>query len=90
MTIYVYKEDYEEPEEPVKAVLTPAQRTVVKTKMQQRVDSRGKVPIRELVLLASEHSFSLGLHFPKSVFIEIALEIRTENGVPEVPEIIEP
>jgi hypothetical protein len=86
MTIYVYKVGYVEPDPPVKSVLTPAQREAVKTKMQERVDNKGKVPIKELIDLATAHALSLGKHIHDSVFKEIALEIRAENGTPEVSE----
>jgi hypothetical protein len=54
--------------------------------MQERVDNKGKVRIKELIDLATAHALSLGKHIHDSVFKEIALEIRAENGTPEVSE----
>jgi hypothetical protein len=80
--MWIYPENYETPETPTPVALTTQQRTAIKNKMKQYLNNKG-VPVLLKELCEDAHS----KHINVDVLKTIALEIREEYGVPEVPEV---
>jgi hypothetical protein len=87
--MWIYPENYETPETPTPVALTTQQRTAIKNKMKQYLNNKG-VPVLLKELCEDAHAYIMdnySKHINVDVLKTIALEIREEYGVPEVPEV---
>ena len=78
--LYIYPENWVEPEAPTPVTLTVAQLAALKTKMQKYVNNKDKpVLIKELVEDAYAYVLQqTGKHIAYDVFTDMAEEIQNE------------
>jgi hypothetical protein len=83
--ICVYPQNYEKPVEPAEETLTSTERAQLKTRMQTRINNlNAPVPVKELVDDCHEWlAFTFNRHIHWRQIMEIAMEIRSEWGVPD-------
>lgn len=84
MTIYIYPENWEEPDPEPVVELTPSERATLKTRMQTYITNQAK-PIALFELLQTAHDWLIEVHnkhLTDACIVEIAMEIREEWGYP--------